>query len=218
MTTLTVEQSVIDLTLQMEKKSKFAYVNIPKNAVSALGKSGEYSFPNHFAKNVISTIRNKNNNVMKAVSHTLTNDISLGKYEKLGLLKNSKYYYSNVFEYYFMNNRDVYNTLIQRYMKNSSNIIITFHDKKIINKIFGNNINVVNVAYNNYYDKVDDIYSQISEFDGGIDYCIMDCGPLSLALTSKIIDNLNVSVIDFGKTISMQRSHMIAAASQYEKK
>jgi len=218
MSFLTVEQSIIELTAQMEKNNKFTYINVPKNAVAALTKSGDYVFPSHFAKNVIAGIRNKNSNVMRAVSHTLTNDITSGKFEKLGLSKNGKYFYSNIFEYYFMNNKDIYNIFIERYIKNSPTIVVSFNDKKIINKIFGNNVNYVHVMYNNYYDKVDDIYSQISEFDGGVDYCVMDCGPLSLALSAKISENLSMSIIDFGKAISLNRSHIISASNNYEKK
>ena len=78
-------------------------------------------------------------------------------------------------------------------------------DKKIIQKHFGNNTHIINVAYTNYYEKIDNIYAQLAEFEGGVDYCIMDCGVLGLALMSKIWDNLNMSTIDFGKTLSLSK-------------
>lgn len=206
MTFLNQAQSLTNLTLALEKKKKFAYVNVPKSAIIALSKNADNSFPSHFAKSVIGSLKNSDPNVMKAISHTLVSDIEDGKHYKIGLHKNAEYYYSNIFEYYYMNNKDVYTSTVNYYIKNTPSVVITFHDKKLIQKHFGNGAHIINVAYTNYYEKLDNIYAQLSEFEGGADYCIMDCGVLGLALTSKVWENLNMSIIDFGKTLSLSKA------------
>jgi hypothetical protein len=205
MTFLNQAQSLINLTAAMEKKKKFSYINVPKSAIIALGKNSDNSFPSHFAKNVVASLKNTDPNVMKATSHSLVSDIEDGKHFKIGLHKNGEYYYSNIFEYYYMNSKEIYNSTVNYYIKNTPSVVITFHDKKIIQKHFGNNAHIINVAYTNYYEKIDNIYAQLAEFEGGVDYCIMDCGVLGLALMSKIWDNLNMSTIDFGKTLSLSK-------------
>lgn len=206
MTCLNPASSITKLTLAMNTKQKFAYVNVPKSSIIALSKNADNSFPNHFAKSVVASLKNSEANVMKAISHTLVPEIEDGKHYKIGLHKNAEYYYSNVFEYYYMNNKDVYTTTVNYFIKNTPSVIISFHDKKLIQKHFGSSIHVINVAYTNYYEKLDSIYAQLSEFDGGVDYCLMDCGVLGLALTSKIWDNLNMSVVDLGKTLSLSKT------------
>lgn len=205
MTCLDAVESLKKVTLAMNKKEKFAYINVPKSSIIALSKNAENSFPNHFAKNVIASLKNSDPHVMKAISHTLVPEIEDGKHFKIGLNKNAEYYYSNIFEYYYMNNKDVYSTTVNYFIKNTPSVVISFHDKKLLQKYLGNNIHIVNVAYTNYYEKIDNIYAQLSEFEGGADYCIMDCGVLGLALMSKIWENLNMSIIDFGKTLSLTK-------------
>lgn len=206
MTCLNPAQSISKLTLAMNKKEKFAYVNVPKSSIIALSKNADNSFPSHFAKSVIASLKNSDPNVMKAISHTLVPEITDGKHYKVGLNKNAEYYYSNIFEYYYMNNKDIYTTTVNYFIKNSPSVIISFHDKKLIQKHFGPSTHIINVAYTNYYEKLDSIYAQLSEFSGGVDYCLMDCGVLGLALTSKIWDNLDMSIIDFGKTLSLSKT------------
>jgi uncharacterized protein YsxB (DUF464 family) len=208
MTCLNPVESVIDVTKHMQNKEKFAYINVPKSSIVGLSKNSENSFPQFFARNILSALKNNDKKMLKAVSHTLMPDIETGKHFKIGLNKNNKYYYSNIFEYYYLNNREVYNTLIDFFIKNSKTLTISFHDKKLIQKHLGYNTHVINVPFNNYYEKLDNIYAQISEFDGGVDYCIMDCGILGLALTPKIWENLNMSIIDLGKTINLFKTSL----------
>jgi hypothetical protein len=68
------------------------------------------------------------------------------------------------------------------------------------------NSHIIPVKFSNMYDKLDAVYNQITEFEGGVDYCIMDCGVLGLALAGKVFKNLNMSVVDMGKTITMVKS------------
>lgn len=206
MTILDPKLSIQKLTYHMSNKDKFAYINIPKASVVGLGRNNDYSFPSYFAKNVITSFRKHNPKIMKAVSHTLGSDIENGRHSKIGLDKNHEYFYSNIFEYYFLNNRDVYNSFIDFYIRNSQTVVVSFHDKKKIQKHFGFNTHVINVPFNNFYDKIDSVYAQLTEFDGGVDYCLFDCGVLSLGLLPKIWDNLNMSVIDLGKTMTLSKS------------
>ncbi|MDA0345051.1 MAG: hypothetical protein O3C54_03730 [Proteobacteria bacterium] len=213
MTFINPAESLQKITLAIENKQKFAYINVTKSAIIALSRNSENPFPPHFAKSVINSLKNSDPLVMKAISHSLVNDIENGKHYKIGLHKNATYLYSNVFEYYYMNNKDAYNTTVNYYVKNSPAVAITFHDKKLIQKHFGNDTHIINVAYTNYYEKLDSIYAQLSEFDGGVDYCIMDCGVLGLALASKIWQHLNMSILDFGKTLSLSKAPQLQTSA-----
>lgn len=199
-------ESIIKLTKAMQAKEKFSYINIPKSSIVGLSRNSDNPFPQNFAKNIISSLKNNDNNVMKAISHTLMSDIDNGKHFKIGLNKHSQYFYSNIFEYYYMNNRDTYNTTLDFFVKNSKTVTVSFHDKKLVQKHLGYNTHVINVPYVNYYEKLDSVYAQLTEFDDGVDYCILDCGVFGLALMSKMWNNLNMSIIDIGKTINLVKT------------
>lgn len=209
MTVLNPVQSLINLTAAMNGHEKFGYINIPKSSIVALSKNSENPFPKNFAKNIVSSLKNTDKRIMKAVSHTLVSDIESGKHFKVGLSKNTNYLYSNVFEYYYLNNKDIYTSFVEFYIKNTPKVIVTFHDKKVAQRHFGFDSHVINVPYHNYYDKLDNIYSQLSEFEGGAEYCLLDCGVFGLALLSKAWDNLNMSIIDTGKVLSLSKTPVI---------
>ena len=213
MTILNPINSLINVTKAMEGHDKFAYVNIPKSAIISLSKNSSESLPSVMAKNVLSSIRMHGPNVMKAISHTLVTDVESGRHQKIGLAKDHTYYHSNVFEYYFLNNKDVFSTTVDYFVKNTPTVVVTFHDKKLIQKTLGSKTNVITVSYSNHYSKFDDVFAQVAEFEGGVDYCVFDCGILGLALTSKVYDKLNMSTIDLGKTISLMKSNLVAKAA-----
>lgn len=199
--------SLKEVTLAMNNKEKFSYINVPKSSIVALSRNSENSFPPHFAKNIISSLRNSDKNVMKAISHTLVSDIDNNRHHKIGLHKDARYYYSNIFEYFYLNNRDVYNTVINYYIKNTPKAVISFHDKKNIQKYLGFNSHVISIPFSNYYDRLDYVADQLSEIEKEIDYCVLDCGIFGLALMSKIWKNLDISIIDLGKTITLSKSY-----------
>ena len=206
MTVLNVVSSLVDITENLETKKKFSYLNISKGAIYSLNKNAENAFPKAFAKSVSELFSNNSPSIKKAISHSLINDVRSGKYKNMGLLPDGTYYYSNVFEYYYMNDRDVYNIVMNRYFKYSPTLVVTLHDKKLITKMFGNHVHVININYSTMYEKFDYVYSQIADFEDGVDYCLMDCGPLSLGVTSKIDQNLSMSVIDLGKTVTLHKT------------
>lgn len=207
MTFLDPKQSLINLTYAMSNKQKFAYINVPKASIVALSKNSENSFPNFFAKNVVTSLKANDKNIMKAVSHSLQSDIEANRHYKIGLHKGGEYYYSNIFEYYYLNDRDVISSISDFYIKYSKSAIVTFHDKKMAAKHFGHNIHVISIPYSNYYNKVDDVYAQLAELDGELDYCLLDCGVFGLGLLPKVWKNLNVSVIDLGKMLTLSKGH-----------
>jgi hypothetical protein len=203
MSFLNVDQSVINLTAAMQSKEKFSYINIPKSSIVGLSKNSDNSFPSYFARNVLSAFKNNDKKVMKAISHTMKSDVEAGRHFKIGLNKNHEYYYSNVFEYFYMNNRDVYDSIMDFFIKNTKTVTVSFHDKKIVQKHLGYNTHVINVPFHNHYERLDSVYAQLTEFDGGVDYVIFDCGVFGLGLMPKVWENLNMSIVDLGKTINL---------------
>lgn len=207
MSFLNPKESLINVTEKMSSREKFAYVNISKAAIVSLSRNSDTSFPNFFAKNVVTALKMQEQNIFKAVSHSLVDDIKENRQYKIGLHKNGEYYYSNIFEYYYMNHKDNYSAIIDYYIRSTPTVVVSFHDRKTVNNHLGYNLHVINVPYNNYYQKIDDVYAQLSELDAEGMYCIMDCGVLGLALLPKIWNNLNMSILDFGKTLSLAKSN-----------
>lgn len=204
-------KSIIELTLKLENKKKFAYVNISRSALNALTPNAEKRPPKHFMKEVSKCVNIQEENFLKALPTEFSKDIELGKLSNIGIKNNTTYYDASMFEYFFFNKKEVVEIFINHYLKNSKNVILSFHDKKTVQKVFGANQDLIFVPYNNYYDKIDSIYSQISEFDGGVDNLILDCPMLATAIAPKVWENLNLSIIDFGKVLSTIRFHALSS-------
>jgi hypothetical protein len=209
------KQAIIDLTLLMNSKEKFSFMNISKYSIVALNKKNENSFPNHFAKAVLKSISLEHPRIMKNYSSGLVDDIHNNKHAKIGIENSNRSYSSNLFEHYFLNEKDIFDYFCSFYFKHTPTLVVSFHDKKTIYKTLNTKVNVITVPYNNHYDKLDDVFSQISEFEGGVDYCLMDCSSLGLALSGKIWERLDMSVIDLGKTINFTKTYN--ASSRNEK-
>ncbi len=209
------KQAIIDLTLLMNSKEKFSFMNISKYSIVALNKKNENSFPNNFAKAVLKSISLEHPKIMKNYSSGLVDDIHNNKHVKIGIQNSNKNYSSNLFEHYFLNQKDIFDDFCSFYFKHTPTLVVSFHDKKTIYKTLNTKVNVITVPYNNHYDKLDDVFSQISEFEGGVDYCLMDCSSLGLALSGKIWERLDMSVIDLGKTINFTKTYN--ASSRNEK-
>jgi len=144
-------------------------------------------------------------NFLKAVPVEFSDEIQAGKLSEFGLQKDGSYYDAAMFEYFFSNKKEVVDIFINHYIRESKNVILSFHDKKTVQKVFGQNQYVVSVPYNNYYDKLDSIIAQISEFEGGVDSCILDCPMLATAIAPKLWENIDMSILDFGKIVSSAR-------------
>ena len=204
------KQAIIDLSLLMNSKEKFSFMNISKYSIVALNKKNDNSFPAPFAKAILKSVALEHPRIMKNYSAGLVEDIENNKHAKIGIQKNDRSYSSNLFEHYFLNKKDVFDTFSAFYFKHTPTLVVSFHDKKTVYKTLNAKVNVITVNYNNHYDKLDDIFSQVSEFEGGVDYCLMDCSSLGLALAGKIWERLDMSVIDLGKTINFTKNYSMA--------
>jgi len=142
---------------------------------------------------------------MKNISFSLAKEINEDKHSSIGLKKGQSYFIPNLFEYYYSNDKEIFRYFVDFYIKNTPKVIVTFHDYKKVSAVFGVNAKIINVAYDSCYKKMKDIYEEISKLDGKIDYCLLDCSALGLALSGKIWDNLNMSVIDLGKTLILNK-------------
>lgn len=190
-------------------------MNISKYSIVALNKKNDNSFPNHFAKAVLKSISLEHPRIMKNYSSGLVDDIHNNKHAKIGIENSDRSYSSNLFEHYFLNQKDIFDYFCSFYFKHTPTLVVSFHDKKTVYKTLNTKVNVITVPYNNHYDKLDDVFAQISEFEGGVDYCLMDCSSLGLALSGKIWEKLDMSVIDLGKTINFTKTYN--ASSRHEK-
>lgn len=206
MSILTAKQSLIKMTSYMEKKEKFAYINVSKGSVISLNKNSDRPFPSPFAKAVLNSMHTSAPNYMKGIAGSIRSSLEQGSLSKIGLPKEGSYLYSNVFENYYEEDKDTYSTIVERYFKSSPQLVVTLNDPRIIQKNISYNSHIIPVKFSNMYEKLDAVYNQITEFEGGVDYCIMDCGVLGLALAGRVFKNLNMSVVDMGKTITMVKS------------
>lgn len=206
MTILNPTQSLNKLSLALNSREKFLYINIPKSSIVALGKGTENPFPSFFAKQIVSALKLSDKNIFKALSGTLPQEVEDNRHVKLGLNSSTEYFFSNIFEHYYQNDRNIYDTIISYFIRNTPKLVVTFHDKKVVQRHLGFDTHVITVPFSNYYSRLDNTYAQIAEFEGGVDYCIMDCGLLGLALTPKIWQNLNMSIIDIGKVLTLSKN------------
>lgn len=198
-------QTLIDLTYKIERKEKFAFVNISRSAISALLPDAEKRPPKYFMKAVSKCIEESDENFMKGIPPEFSSDIENGRYATLGMDRSKTFYDANTFDFFFAKRKEVIDIFINHYIKDSKNVVLSFHDKKTVQKVFGQNQIVVTVPYNNYYDKLDSIVDELAQYDGLVDAVILDCPLLATAIAPKIWEKLSMSIIDFGKVVSSSR-------------
>ena len=197
--------TIIDLTYKIEQKEKFAFVNISRSAITALLPESEKKPPKYFIKAISYCLEIQDPNFLKAIPSEYSEDIENGKYSTLGIESGNLYYDANMFDHFYSTKKEVVDIFINRYIKDSKNVILSFHDKKTVEKVFGQNQHVISVPYNNYYERLDSIVAEIAEFDGLVDCVVLDCPLLATAIAPKIWENLTMSIIDFGKIVSSNR-------------
>ena len=203
-------QASIELTNLMNKKEKFAFINISKSAIVALNKKNENNIPSKFNKEIIRSINLSDKKVLKNIPLSLVEEVENKKHSGIGMVNDGRFFSPNLFEYYYENDKSVYNSIFEFYIKNTSNVIVSFHDKKTIYKFMGFKTNVINVSFNNYYSRLEETFEKIAAFEGKVDYCLFDCSSLGLALSNSIWNKLDMSIIDLGKTISYSRTYNTA--------
>lgn len=209
-----VKDSVIELTKMMSEEEKFAFINVSKSSIIGLNKKSEKSFPQFISKEIIKAINLNHPRVMKSVSSDLANEIMDDKHNSIGIKKNHRYYTPNLFEYYYERDKSIFNSIIQFFIQNTPSLIVTLHDYKRINNILGVRSNVISINYHSLYKKFDEIYEQIAAMNGKVQYCLLDCSSLGLALSPKIWENLDMSIIDFGKALNFTKEYNTAAKNE----
>ena len=110
-----------------------------------------------------------------------------------------------------------FTSFVDFYIRNNPYVVVTFHDRKVITRVLGTPFDTIYVPYNDYYDKLDSIIETLATYTGKVDTVILDCPLLSAALANKIWDNLDFSIIDFGKVISFARARFSNRIAQNEK-
>lgn len=203
-------QASIELTKLMSSKEKFGFINISKSSIVSLSKKNADGTPSKFNKEIVRSINLSDKRIIKNIPETLVDEVTAAKHSGIGLVDDGKFYTPNLFEYYYENNKDVYNSIFDFYIKNTQSAVVSFHDKKTIYKFMGFKTNVINVPFNNYFSRLEDTFEKIAALDGKIEYCILDCSSLGLALSNSIWNKLNMSIIDLGKTISYSKTYNLA--------
>jgi len=202
-----INKSLIQLTSLMNSNKKFAFINISKSSIIGLNKKNEKSFPSNISKEIISSINISGDKVMKNVSYDLMKEIHDGKYSTIGLNKETYYHYPNAFEYYFENNKPVFDSIISFYIKNTPSVVVSLHDQKRISSVLGLKENIINISYASMYKKYDEIFDQLTKLNNKVEYCLLDCSSLGLALSHKIWNELNMSIIDLGKALNFTKDN-----------
>jgi hypothetical protein len=206
-----VKNSLIELTRIMSEKEKFAYINISKSSIIGLNKKSEKSFPANISKEIIRSINLTGPTILKAVSPDLSSEVQDDKHSSIGLGKNNKYYSPNLFEHYLQNNKDVFNSIIEFFIKNTPTVIVSLHDQKRIGNILGLRQNIVSVGYHSLYKRFEETYEEVAKYNGKAEYCLLDCSSLGLALSAKIWENLDMSIIDLGKALNFTKEYNLVA-------
>lgn len=205
-------QTIQKITEKMNGKEKFAYVNFPRSAIMAMSDavSNEKKPSKYFTRSILNSFNISHPNFIKSIPPSFIYSGEEDNVEKFSnILKDSEYYDSTTLEYYFSSNEDIFKSFVNHYIRHSSFVVVSFHDRKIINKILGTPVDVINVAYNDFYDKTDSIIKSIAQYEGKADYCIFDCPLLSSALPYKMWNEIDMSILDLGKVFSIARTNYL---------
>jgi hypothetical protein len=201
----TPRQTIIDLTYLMSNKERFAFVNFSKSAL--LAASGRIAHdkkpPKYFTKSIQNSLDINDKNYMKSVPEYILSQESGFDIDCVEALKRTQVYDAGTIENLFITNKYVFDCFVEFYIRYTKTLVVSFHDKKSIQNIIGSSAEVLHVPYNDFYDKLDSIFDSIKEYDGKVDYCILDCPVLSSAIASKIWNKTNMSILDFGKVFTI---------------
>ncbi len=72
--------TIIELTYRMEKKEKFAFVNVSRSALGVLMPDSEKKPPKNFLRAISNCIETDDENFLKALPSEYSMDIENGKY------------------------------------------------------------------------------------------------------------------------------------------
>lgn len=200
------KDTIIKVTELLEKKDRFAFVAYTRSSFfSIIGDiKGDKKPPKPFVQSILNGITSSDKNYFTAMQPDFISSQE-NKLGKLGL-KDKSFYDSCFLENYINTNYDVFKTFIQYYFKYNKVLVISFQHKSNIGKFFSKDSSFIQVPYNDFYDKLDSILAQISEFENDYDMCVLDCPMFASAIAPKIWEKTNMSILDFGKTLTVARA------------
>lgn len=205
------KQTIRQLTEKMSNKERFAYVSFSRSSLlSVTGQIPDDKKPNkYFTKSILNSLEIKDENYMKSVYYGMISENTDINISEIPSISNGYFYDAATLENMFIKRKDIFDSFVDFYIKHSKTLVISFHDKKYIQKIMGSPTHYIKVPYNDYYEKIDSIMSSVQEIGPGIDYCIMGCPMLSSALSGHIWSKTPMSILDFGKvfTVSSYKSN-----------
>lgn len=212
-------QTIQTLTKKMLGKSKYAYVSFPKTTLLAMSSPDGKSIPSDFMQEINKSFSIKDPAYMKAVPSSFVYSAEKDDELDLSIFKDDSIHFnSSTLENYYHSNEFVFNSFVEFYIKNTPFIIVSFNEKKHIAKLFGLPAAHIHVAYNNFYNKLDDICESLDKVKDKSDTVILDCPILSAGLAHKIWDRFDLSILDLGKIVSFSKTKSLDKVRFNDKK
>lgn len=206
MKTYNTKQTIIKITEMFERKNRFAFVTFTRSSFFSVFNDikGEKKPPKNFVQSMINSLNVQDNNYLLATQLEFI-DSHRSKLNKAGL-SNKSFYDSAFLENYIYENKDIFKIFMNHYIKNTNVLVVSFQHKSNISKFFSKDSAFISVPYNDFYDKIDSVMAQISEFSNAYDTVVLDCPMFGSALAFKIWEQTNMSILDMGKTLTVARS------------
>jgi hypothetical protein len=206
MKTVEAKETIKHVSGLLESKKRFAFVTYTRSALFSVidELKGEKKTPKYFSRSILSGLASTDPYFNKAVQKDFVSGIE-DKVDSLGL-KDTIFYDSSYLEYYLNNNSEVFDIFTSYYFKNTKCLVISFQYKSLVSKYFSKGSSYIHVPYNDFYDKIDSVVNQITEFSNEYDICVLDCPMFSSAIAPKIWEKTNMSIIDLGKSLTVARA------------
>lgn len=202
-------ETIKKVSYLLGNKDRFAFTTYTRSAIFSLTGEvvGDKKPPKNFVKLMSSSLKNKDENFIKAINRDLIK-ASLDKLNKnyqIDLSKSS-FYDPSFLEYYINTNYDIFKTFISWYLKTTPVVVVSFLGDTIISKYFSKDSLYINVPYNDFYSKIDIITDQVSAYQNKTNLCVLDCPMFSTALTQNIWEKTSMSILDLGRTLTVAKS------------
>lgn len=209
MRTHNASDTIKKVSFLLEKKQRFAFVTYTRSAIFSLtGElTGDKKPPKDFIKLVSSTLQNQSPEFIKAAHKDLIRSGSdkIKENHQIDLSKSS-FYDPGFLEYYINTNYDIFKIFTSWYLKTTPVVIVSFQSHANIAKYFSKDSMYINVPYNDFYSKIDDITQEVSKYKDHIDLCVLDCPMLSTALAQDLWEKSSMSILDLGRTLTVAKS------------
>jgi len=206
MKTYDTKQTIIKVTELLERKKRFAFVTYTRSSFFSVFNDikGEKKPPRNFVQSMANSLNIQDSNYCAAAQLEFI-DSHRNKLNKAGL-SNKNFYDSAFLENYIYENKDVFKIFMNYYIKNTNVLVVSFQSISNIGKFFSKDSAFITVPYNDFYDKLDSVIAQITEFTNEYDLAVLDCPMFGSALASKIWEKTDMSILDMGKTLTVARA------------